>query len=100
MTVKKYRWSKVYESSEEELVRYLLAKKIEAERWTAEAYDEAECPAQPTDLGIWCAEGSIAYFINGQKISIQPGDGFVIPANMTYKFRAGISGCVCYQYST
>ena len=97
MNVRKYRWSKHYESAEEELLGYLAAKNIEATRWTADEMQAFEPHVEPVDQQLWCAEGSIIYTINNQRFSIQPGDTLEIPANTYYEATAGISGCVCYQ---
>jgi len=98
MQVRKYRWSKHYESAEEELVNLLAAKHIDAERWTADEMEIFDPHVHPEDHQLWCAEGSIVFTIGNQRISIQPGDALDIPANTFHEAVAGISGCVCYEY--
>jgi quercetin dioxygenase-like cupin family protein len=98
MNVRKYRWSKHYESAEEELTNLLAARNIEAERWTANEMEVLDSRVFAEDHQLWCAEGSIIFTIEGQRVSIQPGDTLEIPANMPHDAIAGISGCVCYEY--
>ncbi|HSD56057.1 MAG TPA: hypothetical protein VLA92_02805 [Candidatus Saccharimonadales bacterium] len=99
MNVRKYRWSKHYESAEEELLSLLQAKNIQAERWEAEPMEIIDPEVHPEDRQLWCAEGSIIFTINNQRISIQPGDALDIPANTFHEAVAGISGCVFYEYA-
>jgi quercetin dioxygenase-like cupin family protein len=100
MQLRKYRWSKHYESAEEELVQLLAVKNIDAERWTAEPGETFEPHVHPVDTQIWCAEGSIVFTIDtdGKRISLQPGDTLELPANTMHEASAGMSGCVCYEW--
>jgi mannose-6-phosphate isomerase-like protein (cupin superfamily) len=97
MKTQKIRWSKVYESTEEELVRFLQVRGIRSSRWAAEAFDTSGPQSRDKDCTIWCAEGSLLVVVNGVSISLQPGDALHIPANTIYETNAGISGCVCYD---
>ena len=97
MQLRKYRWSRDYESAEEELESLLAAMNITAERWAAEAGQAFATQMLALDKRLWCAEGSIAYTVNGKSISLQPGDALDIPGYMAYEALAGISGCVCYE---
>jgi quercetin dioxygenase-like cupin family protein len=97
MKLQKFRWSKVYESSEEELTAFLAARNIVAERWEAEAFNVFDKQQAENDITIWCAEGSLTITVDGQAISMQPGDGLPIPAARSYEMTVGISGCMCYQ---
>jgi mannose-6-phosphate isomerase class I len=99
MQLKKYRWSRDYESAEEELHRFLDAKQFKAERWAATEHQVFPQTSQVVGIKLWCAEGSIFYSVGGQRFSLQPGDALDIPANELYEAVAGISGCVCYQYT-
>jgi quercetin dioxygenase-like cupin family protein len=98
MILRKYRWSKHYESAEEELIELLIGKKIDAERWTAEEYEEFKAHKHPLDKQLWCAEGSISFIIGGKEISMQTGDALELPAGTVHQAKAGFSGCVCYEY--
>lgn len=99
MQLRKYRWSKHYESAEEELVDLLATKNIDAERWTAEAMETFEPHVHPKDKQLWCAEGSIVFVVNGsERISLQPGDTLELPANTMHEATAGMAGCVCYEW--
>lgn len=100
MQYKKYRWSRDYESAEEELNTILTTRYPGAERWEAEAFADTPLASSHNDLKLWCAEGSLICTINGQRISVQPGDALDIPAETQSSAQAGISGCVCYQYTT
>lgn len=96
MILQKFRWSKVYESSEEELTDLLAERSIKPklhhilELETSKQYYEK-------DATIWCAEGSMSVWADGFKTSMQPGDGLRIPTNTTIELQAGISGCVYYE---
>lgn len=97
MKLQKFRWSKVYESTEEELTDLLDAKGLTSERWDIEALAEPLTRQHPDDVTVWCAEGSLTLKHNGSAISMQPGDALRIPGTTEYIAVAGISGCVCYD---
>lgn len=97
MDLKKFRWSRVYESSEEELQDYLQSKGFESERWTADEFHDFGGQVFDTDTTIFCAEGGLVFEIDKQKISLQPGDALRIPANYAFAATAGMTGCVCYE---
>lgn len=98
MRLQKYRWSKVYESAEEELTALLHAQNIDAERWTAKEYESFASHIHAKDKQLWCAEGSITFSIAGKAISLQAGDTLTLPANTPHEAVAGMSGCVCYEF--
>ena len=97
MILRKYRWSKHYESAEEELLEILKSKHIDAERWQAAEYKEFPALQYLYDQHIWCAEGSITFKIDRKEVSLQTGDTLDLPAGTTYEALAGFSGCVCYS---
>lgn len=100
MDLKKFRWSRVYESSEEELETYLHDKNLQAERWAAEEFHDFGGQVFDQDTTIFCAEGGLVFEIDNQKISLQPGDALRIPANYAFAAKAGFTGCVCYEVTT
>lgn len=97
MKLRKYRWSKVYESAEEELLAIMRTKNIEFERWIGEPAEVYEPHVHAYDKTLWCAEGSIIFEVDGQHVSMQPGDTLDMPANTMHEAVAGIGGCVCYE---
>lgn len=97
MQLKKYRWSKDYESSEEELTQIFVTKNINAERWHGDEYQEYPVHSHDYDTRIWCAEGSIKFEIGDKRFSLQPGDTLDLPAYTPHAATAGLSGCVCYE---
>ncbi len=97
MKLQKFRWSKVYESSEEELLIFLQSRQITAERWAADAFQAIEQRQFGQDRTLWCAEGSLKLSTGGAITSVQPGDAVRIPANTSCDLTAGMSGCVCYD---
>jgi quercetin dioxygenase-like cupin family protein len=97
MSLRKFRWSRVYESTEEELQDFLGAKGIETERWTAEEFQDLGGQVFDHDITIYCADGSLAMEIGTKKFSLQPGDAINIDANEAFAARAGMTGCTCYQ---
>jgi quercetin dioxygenase-like cupin family protein len=97
MNIRKYRWSKHYESAEEELIELLAAKNIDATRWTLEAGATVPLHPQAQDGTIWCADGTVIYKIAGKQYSLQPGDSLDIPADALVEATAGLFGCVCYE---
>ncbi len=97
MVLRKYRWSKVYESAEEELLAILRSKKIVFERWEGEPGEVFEPHAHAFDKTLWCAEGSLMLEIDNTRISMQPGDTLDIPAGTMHEALAGLGGCVCYE---
>lgn len=100
MDLKKFRWSRVYESSEEELQHYLQGKGFEAERWAAEEFHDFGGQTFDTDTTIFCCEGGLIFEIDDKKISLQPGDALRIPANYAFAAKAGMTGCVCYEVTS
>jgi quercetin dioxygenase-like cupin family protein len=100
MELRKYRWSRVYESSEEELLPWLASKNIKAERWTAAEDETIEPHAHSEDTHLFCAEGLIKVEAGGKIFSLQPGDALDIPANTTYSAHVGFGGCACYESPT
>ena len=96
MSFKKFRWSKVYESSEEELVNFLQARNLAGERIHAEADAEPAEQRAESDITIWCAEGSLVIVSGSISTSLQPGDALRIEANTGYVIRPGIADCTYY----
>lgn len=97
MLLRKYRWSRDYESAEEELVRLLDAKRITAERWMGEEFEDYTAHKHPFDKQIWCVEGSIVFTIDNKEITLQAGDTLDLPADTIHTAKAGFSGVVCYE---
>lgn len=97
MQLRKYRWSRAYESAEEELVELLAARRITAIRWEAEEDSVIEVPGHNVDKQLWCAEGQLTLQANDTAYSLQPGDVIDIPAHTPYEIRARFGGCVCYE---
>jgi mannose-6-phosphate isomerase class I len=97
MSMQKSRWSKVYESSEEELLDFLRQRNVHAERIAVEAMSEPTQQSADLETTIWCAEGSFTLSGDSTTISVQPGDAVRIDADTTYSLRPGISGYVCYR---
>lgn len=79
-------------------MQLLAAKRIDAERWTAEPMEELEPQVSAHHTQLWCAEGSLVVTADGKRISLQPGDTLELPASTKYQATAGMSGCVCYEY--
>lgn len=92
----KFRWSKVYESAEEELTAFLHARNLQAERTAAEEMTETLQQVSETAFTIWCAEGSLVIRQGSRSISLQPGDAVTMDADTPYDLRAGMTGYVCY----
>jgi quercetin dioxygenase-like cupin family protein len=97
MNLRKYRWSKHFESAEEELVAHLAARHIDAERWAADSNEDFAPHTHPQNKTLWCADGSIIFTVDGKIISLQPGDTLEIPAGTVHGGTAGLFGCVCYE---
>lgn len=97
MQLKKYRWSRAYESAEEELTNLLASKKITAERWTAEGYEIFAAHSHNHDKQLWCAEGSIVLTIDNKATTLQSGDVLDLPAHTIHQATAGFSGCALYE---
>jgi mannose-6-phosphate isomerase-like protein (cupin superfamily) len=100
MVLKKFRWSKVYESSEEELLGFLSERHINAECVVPSTLDEPDQRTSSQDSTLWCAEGSMVVCVMGKSITLQPGDALRLPPNAAYEVRAGISGYTYYESTT
>ncbi len=92
---KKFRWSKVYESSEEELVAFLQSR---GKEFTLIHAETGETVRQISEQActIWCAEGSLALKQDATSMSLQTGDALVMNANEAYNLVAGLNGFICY----
>ena len=99
MQIRKYRWSRVYESNEEELQDWLASKKFEATRWAAGEGEVLTPPSQDANKRLYCAEGLLTVTAGGKTFSLQPGDALDLPAATSYEVRVGFGGCVCYESS-
>lgn len=97
MNARKYRWSKDYESAEEELVELLKWRNIDAERFVKEDGLTFTESAASESIRLWCAEGSFTVQIDEQSVSMQPGDTLDIAERQSYKIITGIAGCIYYQ---
>ncbi|GAC1387511.1 MAG: hypothetical protein NVS1B7_0790 [Candidatus Saccharimonadales bacterium] len=97
MNAKKYRWSRTYESAEEELVDFLADKNIIASRWSAAAETVYPSHVHTVKKQLWCAEGSIQFNVGGTQFSLQAGDALEIPANFMHEATVGLSGVVCFE---
>jgi mannose-6-phosphate isomerase class I len=96
MSPKKYRWSKVYESAEEELQDFLQARNIAAERHDIEAYNEQTIRVGDATR-IWGVEGNAGFTVNGKRYSVQPGDVLELPAASECLITTGLSNFAWYQ---
>lgn len=99
MQIRKSRWSRVYESAEEELVELLERKHISAHRWTAEEDEDMVTRQFAAETRLWCAEGQLVCTIMGRAYSLQAGDVLEIPAKLGCRIRVGFGGCICYESS-
>lgn len=97
MNPKKYRWSKVYESAEEELLDFLESRNIAAVRHDIESYDSLTLPLSNEITRIWGVEGNSTFTINGKRISMQPGDALDIPPKATCEITTALSDFAWYQ---
>lgn len=96
MAPKKYRWSKVYESAEEELLDFLQSRGITAERHGISSYDE-QTITTATSMRIWGVEGNSSFDVDGKRYSMQPGDVLELPAGSTCTITTGLSDFAWYQ---
>jgi hypothetical protein len=96
MSLRKFRWSQVYESSEEELIALLQARKIDSERIHALAGEEQPRQRAEGKTTIWCAEGSLVIKDGSTSTSLQPGDALGLDANTMYSVLPGIADCAYY----
>ncbi len=96
MNLKKYRWSKVYESAEEELQDFLQARNITAKRHELEAYSE-QTITPANDMRIWGVEGTASFTVGDKRYSMQPGDVLELPANSSCAVVTGLSNFAWYQ---
>lgn len=99
MNTTKFRWSRVYESTEEELVDLLQSMHVTADRRTLSEMEQLTDQIFEHDTTLYCAEGSFTVELYGKPISLQAGDGVKIPAGLSVNLIAGFSGCVYYQAS-
>jgi quercetin dioxygenase-like cupin family protein len=97
MQIRKFRWSKVYESAEEELIALLDAKNLQATRWDGEDGEEVIDRQFTADTQLWCAEGQLICTIQNKTYSLQPGDALDVPAGTVVTIHVGFGGCATYE---
>ena len=97
MNVRKYRWSRVYESAEEELVELLAAKNITATRHELDSYESLNLPAHDKLAHIWSAQGAAIFVVGGKRFSLQPGDVLDVPAGETCDVTTSLSDFAWYD---
>jgi mannose-6-phosphate isomerase class I len=97
MKPKKYRWSRVYESAEEELQELLNHKGIDASRHELEGYETRDFPESPVIISAWSTEGTASFMVAGQRFSMQPGDALDIPANTPFTITTTLNDFAWYQ---
>ena len=97
MKLQKFRWSKVYESQEEELLELLAAQGVTSERTHADEFHDFGEQTYDQNTTLWCAEGSFKITVGNKTFSMQPGDGITIPADTKTSSAAGMSGCAFYE---
>jgi len=100
MQVRKSRWSRVYESAEEELLELFGRRHIQATFWAGEDGQEITGRKYEHDTQLWCAEGLLSCTIAGKVYSLQPGDVLDIPAGTVCDIRVGFGGCGAYESAT
>ena len=99
MSVKKFRWSKDYESAEEELITLLQRKNITAHRVHVDPHEDMELNKLKLPVQIWLAEGSCTISVSTQHYSLQPGDAIDIPHDSDISGNSGMTGCAYYWNS-
>jgi quercetin dioxygenase-like cupin family protein len=93
----KRRWSKTYEAAEEELLRFLSAKNIHADRIEMSEFETPPNTTTTKNLELWCVEGSLECTVQNSVYRMQAGDYLSIPSGVSVTLAAGFSGCVCYK---
>lgn len=97
MPYRKYRWSKDYEAAEEELEILLSSSAKSSVRYELATHQNISKEDSAGLLRLWCAEGSIIFNVDGQKVSLQPGDTLDLSEDADFEATAGIAGCVYYK---
>lgn len=46
---------------------------------------------------LFCAEGSITFFVEGGAIELRPGEGFLLPPGTRHSALVGPAGCTCLE---
>lgn len=96
MRSNKFRWSRVYESSEEELLQFLNDRSIEAARMHLEELVKTDGTVAEADTTLFCVDGSMSVTINDQRIAAQAGDALKITSGQAYYIDSGFAGCTYY----
>lgn len=99
MSIRKFRWSKDYESAEEELLNIFKARNIEAKRVVEDPELDLSQQLSNLPVRLWCAEGSFYVITPEQTISMQPGDAIDITIGTQYQIHTGLTGCIYYKVS-
>ena len=89
MIVRKYRWSRDYESAEEELRHFLESRQYQTTRWEATTHSVFAAHEHTYHKKLWCAEGSIQFSVGDKRYSLQSGDALDLPAGTMHTAVAG-----------
>jgi mannose-6-phosphate isomerase class I len=92
----KYRWSRNYESAEEDLFSLFDAENMQPQRVTVDADSVFHIKPVSDDTTIWCAEGSMVIDNQQMQYSLQAGDALLVPAESSYTATCGFTGCAYY----
>ena len=77
----------------------LRAAGVDPYAWSNGADDRYGAHEHPTTKLLICAEGSITFLVgpNVDPVTLEAGDGFILPAGTVHAAVVGPQGCTCLE---
>ncbi len=76
---------------------YLEALGVSPHAWSNGPGDRYAAHEHPYVKVLMCAAGSITFVLDDQRLRLEPGDGFVLPAGTRHAAEVGPQGVTCLE---
>lgn len=85
--------------SETTVARRLREERVDPYAWSNGPGDRYGSHEHPYEKVLMCAAGSITFRVGpaGERVVLNPGDGFVLPAGTAHAAEVGPGGCTCLE---
>ncbi len=97
MTVEVILWSRAEAPSQEAIVAAFRAEGLSPYSWSNGPGDRYGAHSHSYFKVLYCARGSIAFEVEGEKVEMKPGDRLDLPAHTSHSAVVGPHGCTCYE---
>jgi quercetin dioxygenase-like cupin family protein len=92
-------WDRDDPPNAESVAARLREEGVEPYAWSNAPGDRYAAHDHPYDKLLICAAGSITFLVgtDGVAVTLEPGDGFVLPAGTRHAAVVGPRGCTCLE---